>query len=92
MTQHHSHLPTPEPDLKELTLALKIMALELATLALSHPTTTQAVREAATKKMKNQPDPSDLQTSTLFTDMPGQHESTGTHTTLAKPEFHHSGL
>src|SRR6267142_139032 len=87
MTQHRPHSPTPEPDLDKLTLALKIMALDLATLMLSHPTMTWAAKEEATKKTESQSNPCIQETSAPFTDMLEWHVSFGMPTTASQMDW-----
>src|SRR6266850_1225021 len=87
MTQHPPHSPTlsNEPEDLEEEISRKLKILDFATLVLSHPSMTQAVREMAmkdlgtvTKKTTTSTDLSMPETSTSSTAMHWQHASTGT--------------
>ena len=87
MTQHPPRSPTPnsEPEDLDQEISQKLKILDFATLVLSHPSMTQAVREmetkdlrTATKKTTSPSDPSMPGTSASSTDTPEQPVSTGT--------------
>src|SRR6267142_1563614 len=86
MTQHPPRSPTPnsEPEDLDQEISRKLKILDFATLVLSHPSMTQAVREmatkdlgTATKKTTSPTNPSMPGTSALSTDTPEQPVSTG---------------
>src|SRR6266850_129175 len=96
MTQHPPHSPTPssEPEDLDQEISRKLKILDFATLVLSHPSMTQAVREmatkdlgTATKKTTNPTDPSMPGTSTSSTDTPEQPVSTGMPTTVSQKDL-----
>src|SRR6266850_3324238 len=86
MTQHPPHSPTPDNKLEDLEQELnrKLRILDFATVVLSHPSMTHAIREmvtkdlgTATKRMTTPVDPAMPGTSTSSTDTHGLHASTG---------------
>src|SRR6267142_629780 len=88
MTQHPPRSPTPdsEPEDLDQEISWKLKILDFATLVLSHPSMTQAVREmatkdlgTATKKMTSPTDPSMPGTSASSTNT----QPTLTNTTLS---------
>src|SRR6267142_440766 len=93
MTQHPPCSPTPstEPEDRDLEISWKLKILDFATIVLSHPSMTQAVREmatkelgTATKKTTSLTDPSMPGTSASSTDTPEQPVSTGTPITASQ--------
>src|SRR6267142_5474134 len=93
MTQHPPRSPTPssEPEDLDREISRKLKILDFATLMLSHPSMTQAVREmvtkelgTATKKTTSPIDPSMPGTSASSTDIPEQPVSTGTPITISQ--------
>jgi len=86
MTQHPPRSPTPVNELEDLEqeLSRKLKILDFATLVLSHPSMTHAIREmvtkemgTATKRMTSPVDPTMPGTSALSTDNHRLHTSTG---------------
>src|SRR6267142_712670 len=84
MTQHPPRSPTPnsEPEDLDQEISRKLKILDFATLVLSHPSMTQAVREmatkdlgTATKKTTSPTDPSMPGTSASSTNTPEQPTS-----------------
>src|SRR6267142_1743498 len=95
MTQHPPRSPTPssEPEDLDQEISRKLKILDFATIVLSHPSMTQAIREmatkdlgTATKKTTSLNDPSMPGTSTSSTNTPGQPESTGTPITVSQKD------
>src|SRR6266850_1482234 len=96
MTQHPPRSPTPssEPEDLDQEISQKLKILDFATLVLSHPSMTQAVREmvikdlgTATKKTTSPSDPSMPGTSASSTDTPEQPASTGTPITVSQKDL-----
>src|SRR6266850_1419677 len=93
MTQHPPCSPTPSSESEDLNqeISQKLKILDFATLILSHPSMTQAVREmatkdlgTATKKTTSPTDPSMPGTSASPTNTPKQPVSTGTPITISQ--------
>src|SRR6267142_364449 len=96
MTHHpprSSTLSSKPEDLNQ-KIRQKLRILDFATLVLSHPSMTQAVREmaikdlgTAIKKTMSPTDPSMLGTSTSSTDIHRLHASTGTPITISQKDL-----
>src|SRR6266850_1915446 len=92
MTQHPPCSPTPSSEPEDLNqeISRKLKILNFATIVLSHPSMTQAVREmatkdlrTATKKTTSSTDPSMPETSASSTNTPEQPVSTGMPITIS---------
>src|SRR5882672_11254645 len=96
MTQHPLRSPTPssKPEDLDQEISRKLKILDFATLVLSHPSMTQAVREmatkdlgTATKKTTSPSDPSMPGISASSTDTLEQPVSTGTPITVSQKDL-----
>src|SRR6267142_611537 len=96
MTQPPPSSPAPssEPEDLDQEISQKLKILDFATLVLSHPSMTQAVREMATKELgtvtKKMMSPINLsmpEISASSTDIPEQPVSTGTPITVSQKDL-----